>query len=220
MRRSSCIAGFDWPEFGEWNSFAPMVYSNDIVKYVIDRDLVDDPGMKMNYNSGCSHILTAILQQSTGLKASAFAEKYLFHPLGIKYHWYEDNKGVNRGADGLRLTPYDMVKFGQLYLQEGVWNSRQVVPVEWIKKSTEPYYLTYKSIGHYSYHWWLRTINPNNSELSSDNRLLFALGYGGQYICIIPKFNTVVVFTSEMYNDSLKPLEYIEKYMIKILVNV
>ncbi|MDP5274259.1 serine hydrolase domain-containing protein [Chengkuizengella axinellae] len=208
-------AGFDWPEFGEWDSFAPMVYSNDIVKFVIDRPLIDEPGIKMNYNSGCSHLLTAILQIATGLKVSIFAEKYLFDPLEMKYHWFEDNKGINHGADGLRLTPYDMAKFGQLYLQKGMWNAKQLIPEQWIKRSTEPKYLTYDFIGHYSYHWWVKNIESDNSHLSADNRFFFALGHGGQYICIIPHANAVVVFTSDMYNDSLKPLEYIEKFIIK-----
>lgn len=68
--------GLDWPEFGEWNYMPPM-FTNDVVKFVFDRELVNDPGKRMNYNSGCSHILS---------------EQYLFKPLGINgdYRWFED----------------------------------------------------------------------------------------------------------------------------------
>lgn len=198
-------AGFDWPEFGEWNYFAPMVFSSNIVKYVFDRDLVGDPGERMNYNSGCSHVLTAILQKATGMKAIEFASTYLFKPLGIsEFNWFEDNNGIIRGADGLRLTTTDMIKVGQLYMNNGVWNNRQIVSSEWIEQSIRPYYMTYEHIGQYAYHWWVR----------QDNQIVFGLGYGGQYICMIPKDNMVIAITSEIYEDSIKPLNIIEEYIL------
>jgi len=200
-------AGFDWPEFGEWNCFAPMVYSPDIVRFVIERELKENPGMKMNYNSGCSHILTAILQKSTGMKAIDFANRYLFKPLEItNFDWVEDSKGINHGADGLRLTPIDMVKLGSLYLQKGNWKAKNIVSADWVKTSTQPYYLTYDSIGHYGYHWWTKELK--NKEM------YFALGFGGQYICVIPGLQMVMAITSEIYEDSLTPLRIIEELII------
>ncbi|MFE4711613.1 serine hydrolase domain-containing protein [Paenibacillus sp. NPDC056722] len=75
--------GLDWPEFGEWN-YMPSMFVHDIVKFVLDRPLVDEPGSRMNYNSGCSHVLSAIITKATGMKTSAFAERYLLGPLGIE----------------------------------------------------------------------------------------------------------------------------------------
>lgn len=201
-------AGFDWPEFGEWNYFAPMVYSPDIVRYVIDRELKDEPGDKMNYNSGCSHVLTAILQEATGLKAVDFANDYLFKFLGItRFDWIEDNKGINRGADGLRLTPIDMAKIGLLYLNKGTWKSKCLVSSDWVTKSTHPYFLTYEYIGAYGYHWWVRKYYQYE--------MYFALGYGGQYICIVPELKMVISITSEIYEDTIKPLLLIEEFILK-----
>lgn len=209
-------AGFDWPEFGEWNYFAPMVFSSDIVKYVFERELKDNPGDKMNYNSGCSHVLTAILQKATGMKASEFANLHLFRPLEItNTNWYEDSKGINRGADGLTMSTNDMLKIGTLILHEGVWNNKCVVSADWLKKSTQPYYLTYESIGHYAYHWWVRELNTKNDEMSR-TELIFALGYGGQYICVVPKLRMVIAITSELYEDSMKPLRILEKLIVNI----
>ncbi|KOR90305.1 hypothetical protein AM231_15010 [Paenibacillus solani] len=208
-------AGFDWPEFGEWNYFAPMVFSSDIVNYVFERDLQDNRGEKMNYNSGCSHVLTAILQKATGMKAIEFANIHLFKPLGItKTNWFEDSKGINRGADGLNMCTVDMLKIGALILHEGKWKNIRIVSSEWLKKSTQPYYLTYESIGYYAYHWWVRNLKINREE-NSNTEMIFALGFGGQYICIVPQLHMAIAIASELYEDSLKPLRILEEFLIK-----
>ncbi|WP_427051614.1 serine hydrolase domain-containing protein [Paenibacillus sp. TC-CSREp1] len=209
-------AGFEWPEFGEWNYSTPMVFSSDIIKFVFERNLENDRGEKMNYNSGCSHVLTAILQKTTGMKAIEFANLHLFKPLGItNVQWYEDSKGINRGGDGLTMTTVDMLKMGTLYLQEGNWKNKSIVSSDWLRKSTQPYYLTYESIGYYAYHWWVRNLNINNAEVSS-TEMIFALGFGGQYICIIPGLSMVIAITSDMYEDSLKPLRILEECLVHL----
>lgn len=81
-----------------------------------------------------------------------------------------------------------------------------IVSADWIKLSTQSYYLTYESIGHYAYHWWARQIE--NKEM------FFALGYGGQYICVIPQLRMVIAITSEIYEDSIKPLHLIQELII------
>ncbi|MNW25785.1 6-aminohexanoate-dimer hydrolase [compost metagenome] len=132
--------GLDWPEFGEWNYMPPMC-TRDVVQFVFNRRLVDESGTRMNYNSGCSHVLSAILMKSTGMKTAAFADKYIFEPLGMveNYRWYEDANGINYGSDGLRLLPYDLAKIGQLMLQGGMWDGKQILSEEWSRTSTEPY---------------------------------------------------------------------------------
>jgi CubicO group peptidase (beta-lactamase class C family) len=209
-------AGFEWPEFGEWNYSTPMLFSSDMIKYVFERNLENDRGEKMNYNSGCSHVLTAILQKTTGMKAIEFANLHLFQPLGItNVQWYEDSKGINRGGDGLTMTTVDMLKMGTLYLQEGNWKNKRIVSSDWLRKSTQPYYLTYEAIGYYAYHWWVRNLNINNAEVSC-TEMIFALGFGGQYICIIPGLSMVIAITSDMYEDSLKPLRILEEYLVHL----
>ncbi|SMF78839.1 CubicO group peptidase, beta-lactamase class C family [Paenibacillus uliginis N3/975] len=209
----------DWPEFGEWNYMPPM-FTHDVVKFVFDRELVNDPGTRMNYNSGCSHVLSAILTKATGMKTSDFAEQYLFNPLGIDkdYLWFEDAKGISYGSDGLRLLPYDLAKIGQLYLQKGIWKGNQIVPSEWVRKSTEPYLLTYEYIGHYASHWWVAKLDPDQKDFSLNNRMFFAMGRNGQFIIVIPSLQTVVVFTSALDN-TVKPLGFVREYIVKSMVN-
>ncbi len=206
--------GLDWPEFGEWNYMPPM-FTHDVVKFVFDRELVDDPGKRMNYNSGCSHVLSAILTKATGMKTSVFAEQYLFKPLGIvNYLWFEDARGISYGSDGLRLVPSDLAKIGQLYLQEGIWNGDQIVSAEWVRKSTEPYLLTYDNIGHYAFHWWVAKLDPYDEDFTLNNRMYFAMGRNGQFIIVIPNLQTVVTFTSTLDN-TIKPLDFVRDYIVK-----
>lgn len=211
--------GLDWPEFGEWNYMPPM-FTRDVVKFVFDRELVDDPGTRMNYNSGCSHVLSAILTKTTGMKTSEFAKQYLFKPLGIDedYRWFEDAQGISYGSDGLRLHPFNLAKFGQLYLQDGIWKGKRIVSAEWIKKSTEPCLLTYDYIGHYASHWWVTKLDTNQDDFSMNNRMYFAMGRNGQFIICIPSLQTVVMFTSTLDN-TIKPLEFVREFLVMSMLN-
>ena len=205
-------AGFDWPEFGEWNYFPPMRYSNNLVKFILNRELATIPGTKMNYNSGCSHLLSAIIQQATGVKAAEIANQYLFKPLGItETRWYE-MQGINLGADGLDLKLIDMVKFGYLYLHKGYLFKKEIIPEEWVAESTVPRFLTYNDIGSYSYHWW--SSSARNDE-GIEIPYYFAMGFGGQYIIVVPTYDMVVVFASREFTDTLLPMRLFREHIIK-----
>lgn len=206
--------GLDFPEFGEWNCFAPMVYYHDIVKFVLERPLINEPGTHMNYNSGCSHILSAILQQVTNMRAEEFAYKYLFTPLGIKdYRWYHDKMNINKGADGLVLKPADMQKVGQLILNKGCYNNKRIVSEKWIIQSVSPNIKTYDHIGFYGMHWWVSRFNEDK-DFSEDNSFYFALGFGGQYIVVIPSQELVITLTSDIYEDSLRPMRIMKEFLL------
>jgi CubicO group peptidase (beta-lactamase class C family) len=203
--------GIHWPEFGEWNCFAPMVYSKDINRFILERPLIQNPGEKMNYNSGCSHLLSDILQQVSGMSTHEFAKEYLFKPLGITQSTWHSRQGVSLGADGLKITSEDMLKIGKLFLHVGKFNNKRIISTDWIDESVTPRYLTYKNIGHYGYHWWASSYKTETTDIS----YYFALGYGGQYIIVVPKFDLVVVFTSRLFPESLQPLEYFKNYILE-----
>jgi CubicO group peptidase (beta-lactamase class C family) len=209
-------AGFDWPEFGDWHYFSPMAYQRDICRFILDRPLCADPGTMMNYNSGCSHLLATILQHVAGMSLQAFAEQVLFQPLGIlKIRWYADRQGVNKGADGLRMTARDMARFGTLFLHRGRCGAQQLLPAAWVHESTAPHFTTYHDIGAYGYHWWVASrASESASAPDSDATYFFALGYGGQYILVDPLDDLVAVFTSELYRNSLRPLTLFRTHML------
>lgn len=205
-------AGFDWPEFGEWHYFAPMRYSSNIVKYILDRELASDPGTSMNYNSGCSHLLAAVIQQATGAKAAEFAGRYLFQPLGIaETHWYEI-QGINLGADGLNFKLADLAKFGYLYLHKGNWFGKEIVSEKWVAESTASRFLTYRDIGGYGYQWWSSVSQDHDG---TDVPYYFAMGFGGQYCIVVPGYDMVVAFVSRDYTDTLLPMRLFREYVIK-----
>ncbi|HEU4963421.1 MAG TPA: serine hydrolase [Bacilli bacterium] len=206
--------GHDWPEWTTWNGFSHMFYSDHWVNYVLERKVIDEPGTKMTYNTGASHLLTAVLQQATGMTALAFAEKHLFRPLGITdAFFYDDRQGINRGGDGLRLTTMDMAKFGMLYLREGMWGKKRLISQDWVRESLKPRFTTYPHIGDYGYQWWSTLLDRDLGE-EPDNRYYFALGHGGQYIILLPQYNAVACIASEMYDASLVPMKMFREHVL------
>ncbi|MGE8204661.1 serine hydrolase domain-containing protein [Heyndrickxia sp. NPDC080065] len=203
--------GYEWGEFGEWGGRPfPMINSKNWVKFVLEKNMETEPGMKMAYNSGASHLLSAILQKAANDKSSAYAEKELFKPLGITdYRWYEDSKGISIGGFGLCLKSKDMLKIGIMMLERGGWSNKQLVSDEWVSSSTTAKYHTYDHIGSYGYHWWVLTDESPN--------IFFAMGFGGQYIIVSPSHKLVVVFTSELYNDTFFPLHIFRKHILQAI---
>lgn len=155
---------------------------------MLDRPLSDPPGTRFVYNTGCSHLLSAILQRSVGMNTEAFAKSKLFTPLGIKdWYWQTDPQGISTGGFGLWLRPRDTAKLGYLYLNAGKWNHRQIVPAEWVADSIRKHVKAgapWLSDG-YGYHWWV-----------DDQGYYMALGFGGQFIVVIPDRNLIMVTTS------------------------
>ena len=197
--------GFDWPEFGIWNFGSPMEYSRDMIGFIIDRDLETASGTKMTYNSGCSNLLSAIIQSVSGMKIIDFAYKHLFMPLGIKDILWHEKQGINLGANGLRMKPADLLRLGNLYLRRGEYGGTQIVPREWVDESTQPAFFTYPDIGHYGYHWWVSDLELEGEEKTP---YYFAMGLFGQFIIVVPKYETVVVFMSKNYSDTMQPMQY------------
>ncbi|ARC85018.1 putative 6-aminohexanoate-dimer hydrolase [Clostridium argentinense CDC 2741] len=96
---------------------------------------------------------------------SCICQEHIFKQIGIyKSIWY-DREGISLGADGLRITSYDMLKFGNLFLNNGCLNSNQIISSEWIKESITALYKTYDNIGYYAYHWWVSSFNNKASQL-------------------------------------------------------
>jgi len=193
LTMTSGIAWDEWP-YGPDSSFTYMVDSSDWVQYVLDQPMRDNPGEVWDYNSGGSHLLSQIVNQTVGNSTRTFAEDRLFSPLGIAdYQWDEDPQGVVFGGAGLYLRPRDMAKFGFLYLNNGTWDQDQLIPAAWVNASSSPHQMPYpeSDTTGYGYQWWLNL--PINTYL--------AIGCLGQQINVVPEHNLVVVFTAD-YEDA------------------
>jgi len=165
-----------------------MMASPDWVQFMLDLPMSDEPGTRFVYNSGGSHLLSAILRQTTGMNALAFAKKHLFEPLGITdVDWPLDPQGVNNhGWGDLQVTPHDMAKLGYLYLHGGVWDGKQVLSRSYVEAATTKHVSTSSDVHDgYGYQWWIRSAGGYS-----------ALGRGYQRIFVLPDENVIIVVTS------------------------
>ncbi len=182
------------------NGYVNMINSPDWVQHVLDLPMTDDPGVTWTYNSGASHLLSAIIQQLSGTTTLTFAENRLFETLGIDdYLWETDPQGIPSGGAGMELAPRSMAKLGLLYLENGQWEGQQLLPADFVEASSQiQSHLTTDQEGNpvsgYGYQTW---IYP----------LIYAYGArgsGGQRILIAPDHEIVVVTTAA--DQQLVPL--------------
>jgi CubicO group peptidase (beta-lactamase class C family) len=151
------------------------------------------PGGEMIYSTGTTHVLGAVLAKATGQSLRVYAQERLFDPLGVRIRsWQRSPAGRYFGGNNLSLTPRGLLRFGQLYLNDGRFRGRQVLPADWVDLSWRTYVReTYH--GHqYGYLWFTHTFGGE--------RVAFAWGYGGQYVFVVPRLNLVVACTSSLAN--------------------
>jgi CubicO group peptidase (beta-lactamase class C family) len=205
--------------------------SRDWIAAILDRETLPEkrctPGTTFRYSTGNSQLISAILQE--GLKRKnlnqstcEFIQANIFDKIGIaadKWAFYE--QGYFAGGHSLWLSPKELMKFGLLYLNNGAWNSSQIIPKEWIEASTSVQ-VKCESPGcsisgdsrvpdGYGYYFWLGRIG--------EYRVTVSWGYGGQMIYIFPDLGAVVVITTDTvkyaYDDGNIPerkvMEYIER---------
>lgn len=195
-------AGLEWDDYP-----AEMFKTDDCYRYILSKPMVCKPGEKFNYNSGCSVLLGGIINFLEAQNTLDFAEEFLFTPLAItNYIWESHNNGILRCGEGLSLRPRDMAKIGLLVLNDGKWQSKQIVPKDWIRESTAPH-VQESLFFDYGYQWWHHSKNnlqwwtEPNSASPDEPDLITALGYAGQYIMIIRDLNLVIVTTASDFGD-------------------
>jgi CubicO group peptidase (beta-lactamase class C family) len=179
--------GLGWQE--QDSSFRELYQSRDWVQSVLDLPMQQSPGQQFRYCSGCSHLLSAIVQQRAGTPTRDFAQQALFDPLGIETAtWEQDRQGIPIGGWGLQLTPRDMAKLGYLYLHDGTWDGRQIVSAAWVSAARQRHTGTDSTLGlGYGYQWWTY---PAHGAYA-------ALGRDGQTTFVIPDLQLIVVTTAE-----------------------
>jgi CubicO group peptidase (beta-lactamase class C family) len=184
-------SGMEWNEIGylysdERNTYRQWGNAGWGVDFVLNQPMEASPGTDYAYSSGTSHVLSAIVQEATGTRCDSFALKHLLTPLGInKFYWPVDEKGVAIGGSGVRLRPRDMARFGYLYLMNGKWEDEQLLPEDWVLDSQEKHMpRKYIPDQWYGYQFWV-----NDGYYS-------AVGFGGQWIMIVPQHDLVVVFNN------------------------
>ena len=188
--------GLDCSEFGRWEE-AP-----DPSKYTLDLPLVVSPGGTFNYCTEVSNLLGEIIERQSGLSLQVFANIYLFSKLGIRdVEWWIVQERATAGSS-LYWSTRDMLKFGQLFLNNGRWNGLQVVPEAWVAQSTESLVDT-GWVYDYALHWWKTTIQAGLTQVE----VTAAIGVGGQRIFILHELDMVVVFTGGNFNTAINGVD-------------
>jgi CubicO group peptidase (beta-lactamase class C family) len=176
-------------ETTSFQNYGAWVSSRNWVRDALRRPLESEPGGSMIYSTGSSHLLSAILTRATGMSTYRYAERRLARPLGIALRpWRTDPQGIYFGGNDMYLTPREMVKIGALYLRGGVAGGRQLVPRAWLDSSAIPRTISPFNGNRYGYGWWIRE--------AGGHQVIYAWGYGGQFIFVVPSLELVVVTTS------------------------
>jgi CubicO group peptidase (beta-lactamase class C family) len=193
LRMSS---GIPWKEIGAESEYVTWVNSPNQVIYILDKSMTYTPGTLFNYSDGNAHLVSVVLTKATGMSSFEFAKEYLFKPLEMEYYaWYVDKQGFYYGGTTMDLTPSGMLRFGQMFLDNGVYKGIQIVSSSWVEQATTNHIQPDNSIYYqngYGYFWWLGVKNEHN--------FYYANGYGGQFIVVIPDLETVIVATNNWMN--------------------
>jgi len=195
-------AGLDWFEPSDYtnpgNDEIRMITSADPVAFVLGRSFAAPPGEQFQYNGGLPTLLGYLLEQAYGQRGDQILREKLLEPLGIEHFDFRANdNGLLAYASGIRLRPRDMAKFGLLYLDEGRWQGRQIVPGEWVRASLTAHAKPANRAG-YGYQWWIEGFRSDTESLL----VPMAVGNGNQRIMIVAPLNMVVVVTAGHYNQT------------------
>jgi len=192
-------SGIAWQE----KSYTPdetimqMYRAPNRTEFVLNQPMSDPPGAKFYYDSGNPYLLSALITKTTGHNAFDFAKKELFEPLGItSAKWGGvDAQGVTDGEAGLSLTPQEMAKIGYLYLHDGIWEGKRIIPSAWVERARAG--IVPATFGmHYSNLWW------SLPEMGA----FMALGRHSQMIIVIPKLDIVATMTGILRDDEFYPI--------------
>lgn len=216
-------SGLEWYEWGgsisNWVEFRT---AKNWVDYILGRRQVARPGEVFNYSTGNTHLLAAALEAATGKSTLEYGTENLFGPLGMEtISWHTDPQGVADGGNGVNISARDAARFGQVFLQGGVWKGEQLVPAAWVEEST-----SVKNggagdgTGSYGYQWWIRPYSVNaygtygNPHGTAQYDTYMAFGAWGQFIFVVPELQLVTVITSEGPQNSYAPRPYFTDYVL------
>jgi CubicO group peptidase (beta-lactamase class C family) len=210
-------SGYTWHELGDGPDFDLWSAASDHVQYLLDRPQTGPPG-PFEYNSAAAHVLGVLLQNAEGEPLPEYAEQTIFAPIGVtSARWQELEYGTVNGAAGLSITARDLLRIGQLLLQEGRSGEHDVVPAAWVRAMTAPRFDWREVVGpqsgvSYGYLCWVADGTPRPAY--------FAWGYGGQYIYVVPSLDLVVVTTTEWRDmSSEEESDAVGESVLDVIVN-
>mgnify|MGYP005992358993 CR=1 FL=1 len=193
--------------------------SKNWLKTVLEAPMINTPGTVANYGSANPYLLGVALNEVISKPLELFIDQELLQPLGISnYIIQREMTGKPYFGGGMYITPRDMLKFGQLYLNKGKWKGQRIISRKWVQKSFQNYLQlkNTKEKNGYGYLWWHKTYTVNGKQIKS----IEARGNGGQYIFVVPKLKLVTVITSGNYRNgkTQQPEKIFEKYILPTIL--
>jgi CubicO group peptidase (beta-lactamase class C family) len=171
---------------------ARSLFDDDIKAIHKKYKSTEKAGQYYSYQSGNTQLLAFVIESATGMSVSEYASKMIWKPLGARYDaiWSLDSEGgMEKAFCCFNSNARDFARFGQLYLQKGVWKGDTMISQDFHQKVTVPSNLKIKSSGQlngrYSYSWW--TVNYKNKSV------YYCRGINGQYIFVVPEDDLVLV---------------------------
>ena len=217
----SMTLGLEWDEltipYGSLrNSENAMEAAPDRFRFILERPVVGEPGVKWIYCGGATALLGRIIARGTGEELLPYARRVLFAPLEFgATEWTKGNDGEPHAASGLRLLPRDMLKIGQLVLAGGTWNGRQVVPSDWVKRVTTPVVAIERGVS-YGYQWYMGEVVAGTPPRS--HHWVGGIGWGCQRLYVFPSLDLVVATNCGNYHKSLSEQISISRALITEVV--
>jgi len=197
--------GLDWNEDIPYqdpaNSEIQMELAPDRYRYILGRPFIAEPGTRWIYGAAGPELIAKLIINGTGQTLPDFARANLFDPIGVgKTDWNKGFNGKPAPASGLRMTPLDLARIGQLVLNRGQWEGHGVVSPAWLDASFRPY-VPCDEQRRYGYFWYSGDFvygHPPNRPIA---HWVGCFGYGGQRLFVLPSLDIVIAITSGNYAD-------------------
>jgi CubicO group peptidase (beta-lactamase class C family) len=194
--------------------------NDDWIRAFISLEPVHKPGTVFLYNNMATFMLSAIVQQVTGQTLFEYLKPRIFDPLSIRgIDWDMNPQGINLGMIGLRLRTEDMAKCGQLLIQNGKWNGKQLVPEQWVKEATsfkiesgDPSNKMPKDKNDWAQGYCYQMWRGRNNTVRLD-------GMAGQFVILIPDKDAIVVLTANARNTQ-EEMNLVHNYLIPAIKSV
>ncbi len=207
-------SGLNWYEsYGNPLSITTEAYYGSDLRGLIDGlEAESEPGKQWKYLSGDTQVLSYVLKAATGKNVSEYLSEKIWKPIGCKNDglWSLDKEGGDEKAYCcINSNARDFARFGQLYLQKGKWNGKQIVPESFVKESGTANGIGYNSstCNHYGLHWWVYNLNEKTP-------MYYARGILGQYIMVFPEQNMVIVRLGHRRGKKIDGLHCEEVHML------
>ena len=202
--------GLEWNEDYNPNSLntsdviALVLRGGEELQIAAGKPVVAEPGTVFKYSSGTSMLLSAVIQEATGMSALEYARKKLFAPLGIeRADWWQSMSGHTLTYCCVDMTSRDFARFGLLFARGGKWRDRAVVSPEWVQASTTPS----PANAGYGYQWWLLGVQTQTGPGSAPSPSTLppgtfaAIGVDDQIVYVVPSLDLVVVRNGTYVKD-------------------